>query len=317
MSVFVKNDKILRALRICGILTSVWPLEDGAGRFKVISYKVLLWVYLVNDFSMVPTLIWNMSHHRNDFANVMKAIMELMYVSEEIVNILYCMVREKRFRKLLAELECADDERSPYEEILRREFMFYARVVYTCAVIIYFVCAITFALSPLVLSQRRQIPLNTIYPLSMSEMWAWCLVYTLNVFSIIQAFSVLQIDLMIITILWNATFKFSLVGIQMHSVFTVAKLRAAIDAHQKVFAYTQEMEYVIGFLIMKSVVVVFVNSINCSLLVINTTSGLDILVFLQPLIILCNDLVYFGTIVNNLAETSSRFLAQNLGHPPP
>lgn len=98
MSVFVKNDKLLRALRVCGLLTRVWPLEDGAGKLQVISYKALSLIYLLNDFCMIPALVSGISYYRNDFGNMMKSILELMYVFEMIGSVSYCVAQEKRFR---------------------------------------------------------------------------------------------------------------------------------------------------------------------------------------------------------------------------
>ncbi|XP_032684793.1 odorant receptor 67a-like [Odontomachus brunneus] len=288
MSIFIKNDKLLRALRVCGILTRVWPLEDGVSRLLVIFYKALLLINLVNDFCLIPALIKGIMYYRNDFGNMMKAIVELMYVLEMISTIVYCVAQEKRLRMLLDELECADGKRSsPYEEILRQKYRFYLRIIYSGMITSYFVCGGSYILAPLILSQRklRNFPLNAIFPLPMSETWAWYLVYVQNACTIVQASKVVQVDVMIFTVLWNATFKFRMLGMKMHSMFSVAELRAAIDAHQNALDYAQESGSVASFLIIKSTTIAFINTITSSLLILRNVPMWELIQFVSIILL--------------------------------
>lgn len=97
MSVFVKNDKMLRTLRVCGLLTGVWPLQDGAGKLQVISCTVLSWIYVVNSFINIYVFIWSALYYQND--NLMlEPMFYIINMSEDVVGIFYCMTWKKPLR---------------------------------------------------------------------------------------------------------------------------------------------------------------------------------------------------------------------------
>lgn len=108
-------------------------------------------------------------------------------------------------------------------------------VMYLSLITIYIIGLSLFALSPLITD--RCLPLNVVYPFPLSKFWLYCVAYTMNLFSIIQLSIVIVVDTVTITILWQAAFKFNLLGTQMRSAITVGKLRACIITYQNIFKY--------------------------------------------------------------------------------
>lgn len=108
--------------------------------------------------------------------------------------------------------------------------MYYVRAVCISATIMHVIAVTSYTFSPLL--THRATPLHTWYPLPMTELWGRCVAYGLNVLCIFQSTATVNFDLMMLLLLWNAAFKFALLGMQMRSVFTADKLRMAIIAHQ-------------------------------------------------------------------------------------
>lgn len=118
---------------------------------------------------------------------------------------------------------------------MREKFMRNIFVIYISLITIIIICLSLFALSPLITD--RCLPLNVVYPFPISKFWLYCVAYVMNLFSIIQLSIVIVVDMITIAILWQAAFKFNLLGIQMRSVVTADKLRACIITYQNIFKY--------------------------------------------------------------------------------
>lgn len=71
-------------------------MDSKVGRLKVLSYKILCWIYVANGLLEVPAFL--ASTDRKDFPNMMKMMVELIYVLEAVFNIIYCRVQEKRLQ---------------------------------------------------------------------------------------------------------------------------------------------------------------------------------------------------------------------------
>lgn len=95
----MKYDKLLHVLHICGLFTTVWPLDSKAGKFKILSYNVLWFIYTLNmiiQYYLVTKSIF--PAYRKDFINTMKTLVELIYNTEVIFNFLYCKMQRKRLQ---------------------------------------------------------------------------------------------------------------------------------------------------------------------------------------------------------------------------
>lgn len=137
-------------------------------------------------------------------------------------------------QKLLCEIEQPDKIWMPYEKIVWLKFMHHTRMKYFSLAIIYIISACILILSPMI--SDRFLPLNVVYSFPISKSWIYCAAYLHHIFSIKQASVTIILDLMIISTMWHATFKFNLLGIQMRSMpFTINKLRASIIMYQNIF----------------------------------------------------------------------------------
>lgn len=138
-------------------------------------------------------------------------------------------------QKLLFDIEECIKIWTPYEKTIRKKLMRNACAMYLSLAMTYIIGAWLFILSPVITD--RILPLNVVYPFPISNFWVYCVAYTINVFSIIQSSTTILVDMIIIAILWQAIFKFNLLGMQMSSVLTVDKLRAYIITYQNIFKY--------------------------------------------------------------------------------
>lgn len=136
-------------------------------------------------------------------------------------------------QKLLFEIDQPDKIWMPHEKSVWLKFMHHTRAKYFSLTIIYITGASIFILSPMITD--RFLPLNVVYSFPISNPWIYCAAYVHHIITIKQASVTIILDLMIISTMWHATFKFNLLGIQMRSVFTINKLRASIIMYQNIF----------------------------------------------------------------------------------
>lgn len=136
-------------------------------------------------------------------------------------------------QKLLCEIEQPDKIWVAYEKIVWLKFMHHTRVKYFSLAIIYIISAHILILSPMITD--RFLPLNVVYSFPISNPWIYCALYVHQILSIKQASVTIILELMIISTMWHATFKFNLLGIQMRFIFTVNKLRASVIMYQNIF----------------------------------------------------------------------------------
>lgn len=95
----MKYDKLLHVLHICGLFTTIWPLNFKAGKLKTFSYNVLWFIYTLNMiilFFFITKSI--LPAYRKDFINTMKTLVELIYNAEVIFNFFYCKMQRKRLQ---------------------------------------------------------------------------------------------------------------------------------------------------------------------------------------------------------------------------
>lgn len=136
-------------------------------------------------------------------------------------------------QKLLFEVCQPDKIWMPHDKSVWLKFMHQTRIIYFSSTIIYISAASLMSLLPIITD--KSLPLNIMYSSSISKRWVYYGYYFHQTITIIQTSTVLILDLMIISILWHATFEFNLLGIQMRCVFTINKLRASIMMYQNIF----------------------------------------------------------------------------------
>lgn len=95
----MEYDKLLHALHMCGLFTTIWPLDSKAGKFKSFSYNILWFIYtlnMINQYYLMTESI--LPTYRKDFINTMKTLVELIFSTEIIFNLLYCRMQRKRLQ---------------------------------------------------------------------------------------------------------------------------------------------------------------------------------------------------------------------------
>ena len=124
----------------------------------------------------------------------------------------------------------------PEQRIIRLDYLDRIRVVYYMLISVFGVGALLFIFLP-VFTESQVTPVNTVYfMIPRNEYWGRCVTYGLNVLHILNAASVVFLDLLIITIIWHAACKFRLVGRAVESI-DGKKLEAWIREHQDAIRY--------------------------------------------------------------------------------
>lgn len=95
----MKYDKLLHTLHICGLFTTIWPLDSKAGKLKIFFYNVLWFIYTLNMIILYYLMTKSiLPAYRKDFINTMKTLVELIHNTEVIFNFFYCRVQRKRLQ---------------------------------------------------------------------------------------------------------------------------------------------------------------------------------------------------------------------------
>jgi len=96
MGVFME-DRLIRVLRSWGTFFTVWPLNPETGKLKRLCCKCLWWFFTVNIINQNVLTINGIIHQRG-FVNILKSMLETMYMFEIAFNIIYCGIRRKRMQ---------------------------------------------------------------------------------------------------------------------------------------------------------------------------------------------------------------------------
>ncbi|XP_011861011.1 PREDICTED: odorant receptor 46a, isoform B-like isoform X2 [Vollenhovia emeryi] len=162
---------------------------------------------------------------------------------------------------------------------MREKFMRKTYAIYLSLATIYITGALLFLLLPVLTDSI--LPLNVVYPFSISKFWIYCVAYAMNTFSISQSSTTIVVDMIIITILWQAVFKFKLLGMPMRSMVTANKLRTCITTYQDICNYVREIECIVSYLLLKLTIVTSGYVITCGLLIQNNAPIVEISIFLK------------------------------------
>lgn len=122
----------------------------------------------------------------------------------------------------------------PYEKTVWLKFMHHICMIYLSLALAFIIATSILIVSPMITD--RFLPLNVAFPISKVS-WIYYATYARHIFTIEFASMTIILDLMIISTMWHATFKFNLLGIQMRSpsILTINKLRASIIMYQNIF----------------------------------------------------------------------------------
>lgn len=144
----------------------------------------------------------------------------------------------RRLQCLIVKMERFFDTSNPTERIVRLKYLNRTKWVYYVLITIFIVGGLLFALIPLFASTHAT-PVNTAYEyftLSRETYWGLRIIYALNVFHLVNAASVIFLDLLIISIIWHAACKFRRLGAKLRIV-DKEKMNAWIEEHQDAIKY--------------------------------------------------------------------------------
>ncbi|CAK9818716.1 hypothetical protein ANTQUA_LOCUS9914, partial [Anthophora quadrimaculata] len=140
-------------------------------------------------------------------------------------------------------------------EVSEPKYLSHLRSVYCILTITYGIGGLLFAFVPL-FAENHVIPMNTIYYMIPREKyWGVGITYAMNIVHIVNAASVVFLDLLVITIIWHATCKFSILGYMVKSL-TEEELKMWIREHQNAIRYVREINFVVAPLAIKSTIAV-------------------------------------------------------------
>lgn len=100
MNIFANYDKLLYAIRVWGIFTTIWPLDSKTGKLKIFFYQMFWCICLVNMTNQCYLLFIKIlfPFDQKDFVNMLKTVVELVFSAEAVFNLLYCRIRRQQLQ---------------------------------------------------------------------------------------------------------------------------------------------------------------------------------------------------------------------------
>ncbi|XP_076284595.1 uncharacterized protein LOC143211056 [Lasioglossum baleicum] len=146
----------------------------------------------------------------------------------------------------------------PRDRIIRQKYLNRTKVAHYSLIGTFAIGGLLFIFSPLV-AESNVTPVNTAYfAIPREEFWGFCVTYALNILHIVNAASVLFLDLLIICLIWHAACKFVLLGEAFGNINQKRRveMKKWIREHQDAISYANDVNHVIAPLAIKSTIAV-------------------------------------------------------------
>ncbi|XP_015173220.1 PREDICTED: uncharacterized protein LOC107064725 [Polistes dominula] len=277
MNCLADNDNLIIFLQLLNISTATWPLQSDTNILKKILYGLLWWSYAINGTTSIMALLRGFSYYRQDIVNMMKSIVEFVYICESLFNLCYCTLQKSNFKMLIDDMKQLSAKSTPFELTLRRNNLKTTSLFLGFMFTLFFSGGSIFVFAPSII-HNREIPLNTMYPFPLTKKWAMYLVYILNTYTVMQAFCAISVDLLVIAILSNAAFKFIILGIKLQNITNDTELKNFVIEHQDAIRYVTIIDNTVTPILVKSIVAACTYLITCSLLLLNVSTTFLILI---------------------------------------
>lgn len=98
MNFLTDHDNIIKFLQCLNVITATWPLEPNVNILKKIFYGILWCSYALNGITSILALSIGIYHYREDIVNMMKSIVEFVYICESLFNLCYCTLQKSNFK---------------------------------------------------------------------------------------------------------------------------------------------------------------------------------------------------------------------------
>ncbi|CAK9818714.1 hypothetical protein ANTQUA_LOCUS9913 [Anthophora quadrimaculata] len=213
------HNKLVRFLRTgCQFFTK-WPVDPNATKWRRALSRILYWIHFANELYGVLAIINGLHCCFMTGGEFAKSFVEAIFMLEILFNLIYYRCREIEFQM------------EDFFEVSEPKYLSHLRSVYCILTITYGIGGLLFAFVPL-FAENHVIPMNTIYYMIPREKyWGVGITYAMNIVHIVNAASVVFLDLLVITIIWHATCKFSILGYMVKSL-TEEELKMWIREHQ-------------------------------------------------------------------------------------
>ncbi|XP_017799433.1 PREDICTED: uncharacterized protein LOC108580234 [Habropoda laboriosa] len=196
-----------------------WPLDPNAPKWRHALSKIIYCLHFVYELYGILAIINGLHCCFTTLGEFVKSFVEGIFMLEMLFNLIYYRLREMEFQM------------EHFFEMSNPSYSSQLRSVYYILPTTFVIGGLLFAFVPL-FSENHLTPMNTVYHLIPREKyWGICLSYALNVGHILNAASVMFLDLLVITIIWHATCKFSILGSKLKTT-NEKKLKMWIREHQ-------------------------------------------------------------------------------------
>ncbi|CAK9827677.1 hypothetical protein ANTRET_LOCUS5348 [Anthophora retusa] len=238
-----RRIKLVKFLRTgCQFFTK-WPMDPNATKWRQVFSRILYWIHFSNELYGVLGIINGLRCCFMTWGEFAKSFVEGIFMLEVLFNLIYYRWREIEFQM------------ENFFEVSKPKYLSHLRSMYYILTITYGIGGLLFAFVP-IFAENHVIPMNTVYYMIPREKyWGICVTYAMNVVHIVNAASVVFLDLLVITIIWHATCKFSILGNMVNSL-SEEELRMWIREHQNVISYVREINFVVAPLAIKSTIAV-------------------------------------------------------------
>ncbi|KAI4503248.1 hypothetical protein M0802_001470 [Mischocyttarus mexicanus] len=308
MNCLADNDNLIQFLQLLNISTATWPLRSDANIFKKIFYGLLWCSYAINGVTSIIAVVMGFPYYRQDIVNMMKSIVELVYIFESFFNLCYCTLQKSNFKMLIDDMKQFSVKSTPSELALRRNNLKTMSLCLGFMFIIFFGGGSIFVFAPLII-HNREIPLNTMYPLTLKKKWEVNLVYVLNTYTVMQAFCAISVDFMVIAILSHAAFKFIILGIKLQNITNDTQLKNFVIEHQEAIRYITVINNTVTPIIFKSIVSACMYLITSSLLLLNDVPLLHVTQFATVTILSFTRLLVCSCVAQSMTDIASNLIS--------
>ncbi|KAL2717607.1 odorant receptor 49a-like isoform X1 [Vespula squamosa] len=308
MNFLADHYNLIKFLQWLNVTTATWPLGSDANILKRIFYAVLWYSYALNGITSILALSKGIYYYQ-DIVNMMKSIVEFVYICESLFNLCYCTLQKSNFKVLLIDdMKQFSFKATSQELTLRRNNLKNTSIFLAFMFTIFVSGGSIFVFAPSVL-RNRDIPLNTIYPFPMEKSWTIYLVYILNTYTVMQAFCAISVDIMVIAILSYASFKFIILGMKLQNITSNDELKNFVMEHQDTIRYVTIIDYTVTPIVVKSIIAACTYLITCSLLLLNNVPFLHITQFAAVTILSFTRLLVCSCVAQAVTDIASNLIS--------
>ncbi|XP_035717349.1 uncharacterized protein LOC118439640 isoform X1 [Vespa mandarinia] len=308
MNFLTDHDNLIKFLQCLNVTTATWPLGSDTNILKKIVYTVLWCSYALNGITSILALSMGIYYYRQDIVNMMKSIVEFVYICESLFNLCYCTLQNSNLKILIDDMKQFSFKATSQELTLRRNNLKSISTSLTFMSTLFISGGSIFVFAPSIL-HNRDIPLNTIYPFPMEKSWAMYLVYILNIYTVMQAFCAITVDVMVIAIINYTSFKFIILGKKLQNIISNDDLKNFVMEHQDAIRYATIIDDTVTPIIVKSIVATCTYLVTCSLLLLNDVPFLHITQFAAVTILSFTRLLVCSCVAQAVTDIASNLIS--------